>query len=252
MELDVRKIAYRLVSHRFPEARAAWLGGSAADGTGTVTSDLDITVLLAGAPAPYRESVFYGGWPVELFVQTEESIHWFCATERRSGKPTTRRLIGAATILVDRDGSAARLQDACLTELEAGPDPLPEERLADMRYRVGTLLDDLSGGGPESEQLLVATELWRATLELLLAGHGRWLGAGKWLHREAVTYDQQAGTDYAETLARAVRTVAEGAVEPLIAVVSEVLELVGGPLFDGYRVEGPGPARTSASSASAE
>jgi hypothetical protein len=251
VELDVRKIAHRLVSHRFPEARAAWLGGSAADGTGTVTSDLDITVLLAGAPAPYRESVFYGGWPVELFVQTEESIRWFCAGERREGRPTTLRLIGAATILVDRDGSGTRLQDACLTELEAGPDPVDQVRLDDLRYRVGDLLDDLSGGGPEHEQLMVAADLWRLTLELLLAGSGRWLGGGKWLHREAQAHDQAAGTEYAETLGRAVRAVAEGSREPMIGVVSEVLELFGGPLFDGYRVEGPAPARRSASSASA-
>ncbi|MCX4097584.1 nucleotidyltransferase domain-containing protein [Nocardia sp. alder85J] len=252
MELDVRKIAYRLVSHRFPEARAAWLGGSAAAGTGTVTSDLDITVLLAGTPAPYRESLSYGGWPVELFVQTEESIRWFCADERRRGKPTTLRLIGDTTILVDRDGSGARLQAACVAAIGAGPDPVSAEELDEMRYRVTDLLDDLIGGAPEHEDLLIAAELWRGTAELLLAGNGHWRGGGKWLHREAVAHDLAAGTDYAETLARATRSVAQGSAEPMVAVVSEVLELFGGPLFDGYRIEGPEPVRRSASSASAE
>ncbi|WP_280273190.1 nucleotidyltransferase domain-containing protein [Nocardia wallacei] len=56
MKPDDFELAEQLVRERFPEARAAWLGGSMADGTATATSDLDITVLLAGPPAPYRES----------------------------------------------------------------------------------------------------------------------------------------------------------------------------------------------------
>jgi predicted nucleotidyltransferase len=54
------QVASELVAQRFPDARAAWLGGSVAPGTATSTSDLDITVLLAGPPAPMRESLFAG------------------------------------------------------------------------------------------------------------------------------------------------------------------------------------------------
>nr|WP_246462109.1 nucleotidyltransferase domain-containing protein [Nocardia transvalensis] len=78
------EVAEELVRDRFPDARAAWLGGSTATGTATATSDLDITVLLAGPPAPYRESLLYRDRPVELFVQTEASLEWFC------GPPATR------------------------------------------------------------------------------------------------------------------------------------------------------------------
>lgn len=48
--------ARRCVVAWFPEARAAWLGGSVVRGGATSTSDLDITVLLAGPPAPFREN----------------------------------------------------------------------------------------------------------------------------------------------------------------------------------------------------
>jgi predicted nucleotidyltransferase len=64
-------VAECLVMQRFPEARAAWLGGSVAAGEQTSTSDLDITVLLGGPPAPFRSSEVVDGWPVEFFVQTE-------------------------------------------------------------------------------------------------------------------------------------------------------------------------------------
>ncbi len=82
MRIDPSDIARRLVLDRFPQARAAWLGGSTALGTTTPTSDLDITVLLPAPPAPYRESLLHNGRPVELFVQTEESIAYFRAAER--------------------------------------------------------------------------------------------------------------------------------------------------------------------------
>ncbi|MFC0627973.1 nucleotidyltransferase domain-containing protein [Kribbella deserti] len=72
--MEALEVAARLVGERFPGALAAWLGGSVARGTATRTSDLEITVLLAGPPAPYRESLEYGGWPVELFVHTEASL----------------------------------------------------------------------------------------------------------------------------------------------------------------------------------
>lgn len=65
-------MARRLVTERFPDARAAWLGGSVARGQATLTSDLDVTVLLGRPPAPYRESLTYAGWPVEIFAHTEE------------------------------------------------------------------------------------------------------------------------------------------------------------------------------------
>ena len=91
--------ARRLVTDRYPQARAAWLSGSVAAGTETETSDLDITVLLSGPPAPFRHSETIDGWPVEWFVQTEESLLRFCDDDRtRRRRPTTMRLVGSAMV----------------------------------------------------------------------------------------------------------------------------------------------------------
>ncbi len=75
-------VATRLVRQRFPDARAAWLGGSVAACESTSTSDLDVTVLLDGPPAPFRSSHVVDGWPVEFFVQTEQSLRRFCEFDR--------------------------------------------------------------------------------------------------------------------------------------------------------------------------
>ncbi|WP_327118835.1 nucleotidyltransferase domain-containing protein [Nocardia sp. NBC_01730] len=103
--------------------RAAWLGGSTAFGIATATSDLDITVLLAGPPAPYRESLHHERRPVDLFVQTETSMEHFCAEERDARRPIALRLIGQAHIL----STPAVAANACGTGAR-GSSPLDRSR----------------------------------------------------------------------------------------------------------------------------
>jgi predicted nucleotidyltransferase len=142
------EVARRLVAERFPQARAAWLGGSVARGAATSTSDLDITVLLSGPPAPMRESLRYADWPVELFVHTETSLAHYCRKDRDRRQPSMMRLVGESIILVDATevgGLAHRLQAECVAQVEAGPDALSEDELAMLKYRVSDLLEDLIG-----------------------------------------------------------------------------------------------------------
>jgi hypothetical protein len=239
MTTDSLDIARQLVLDRFPRARAAWLGGSVALGTPTATSDLDITVMLAGPPAPYRESLHHASWPVELFVQTEESIAHFCAVERAERRPTTLRLIGRSHILVDADGSGRELRDRCARLLSAGPEPLTSKELRAPQYEITDLLDDLAGSPDENERLIIATTLWRATARLLLTGNGRWSGGGKWLHRELAALDQVGGTAFAGALADGVRAVARGDIGPMMLAVTEILDPFGGRMFEGFHADGP-------------
>ena len=48
-----------IVADDVPVGRGGLAGGSVVRGDATATSDLDITVLLAGEPAPYRHSLRY-------------------------------------------------------------------------------------------------------------------------------------------------------------------------------------------------
>lgn len=239
MSIDGFDIARSLVCERFPSARAAWLGGSTVLGIATSTSDLDISVLLDGPPAPYRESLRYQGWPVELFVHTEESMQHFLEKDGKARRPATLRLIGSSLILLDTDGSGEYLQGGCAVQLAAGPDPLTADELRSARYGITDRLDDLMGCADNDERLLIATDLWRATADLLLTGHGHWTGTGKWLQRELTAFDHQAGTEYAKVLAHAVRSVARGDMEPIIETVTQVLNIFGGRLFDGFTTQGP-------------
>jgi hypothetical protein len=231
-------VARKLVEERYPEARAAWLGGSVARGTATPTSDLDITVLLPGPPAPLRESLRYADWPVELFVHTEDSLAHYCEKDRQRRQPTMMRLVGETIVLIDTDGSGARLQESGRAQVLAGPPPLSASDLAMLRYKISDLLEDLIGADSNDVRTAVAAVLWQDATTLLLAGAGHWTGHGKGLLRELSAYDATHNTDNATSLPAAVRAAGDGRPEAMITGVDSILEPYGGRLFAGFKLSG--------------
>jgi predicted nucleotidyltransferase len=232
------EVARRLVKERYPDARAAWLGGSVARGTATATSDLDITVLLTGPPAPLRESLQYADWPVELFVHTEDSLAHYSEKDRQRRQPSMMRLVGETIVLLDTDGSGARLQAAGKAQILAGPPQLSPQAVAMLRYKISDLLEDLIGADSNDVRTAVASVLWQEAANLLLTGAHHWTGTGKGLLRELETYDATHNTHYATALPAAVRAAADGAPEAMTTTVDEILQPYGGRLFAGFQLSG--------------
>jgi hypothetical protein len=225
--------ARRLVLDRFPLARQAWLSGSVVLGGATETSDLDITVLLDEAEV-HRESLVFEGWPVELFVHTESSIRHFVAKDVARRRPTMARLVSTGVPLLDGDGGS-RLREECLATVAAGPGALAAADLDLARYVLTDQLDDLAGGASRGVLDAIAIDVWRSTAELLLASSERWSGSGKWLIREVEALDDANGTGFARQLHAGLHAAMTGSPTLLVDVADEVLDLVGGRLWDGFQ-----------------
>jgi hypothetical protein len=238
MRGDAVATARGLVARRFPDARAAWLGGSVVQGRATPTSDLDITVVLPELAGTWRESLVEQGWPVELFVHTLESVRHYVTKDVARRRPTMARLVSEGRLLVDHDGVGEALARECAAVVAAGPPLLSPEDLELRRYGLTDLLDDLAGHPPPAELAAVATALWQESAELLLAAHRRWGGSGKWLVRELESYDAAQGSTYASRLTDGLREALAGRPEPLTTVVDDALATVGGRLWAGFRAEG--------------
>jgi hypothetical protein len=239
---DAAGIARRLVGEQFPDARAAWLGGSVVRGDATETSDLDITVVLPGPPAPFRDSIRYAGWPVELFVHTEDSLTLYRQKDRDRRQPTIMRLVGESIILVDTDGIGVSLQHDCVAEIAAGPVPLSGEALASARYGVTDLITDLEGSTDDAERAAISTILWQDAARLLLAATGSWTAFGKGLVRELRRFDAARSTTYTADLMEGMRNSIAGDPQHLITLCDGILEQFGGRLFEGHRLGGETPS----------
>jgi hypothetical protein len=231
MDPAVTDMARQLVLELYPDARAAWLGGSVVRGDAGPTSDLDITVLLDGPPAPRRKSLEYAGWPVELFVHTEKSLRYFADKDQQRRQPSLARLIGESVVLIDTDGSGVRLQQDCLAEIAAGPRPLTTAELDQERYGITDLIDDLVDASGDV-RLAIASVLWQQAARLLLTGAGHWSGTGKGLLREVRAYDDAHGTHHASALLHGVRADDDSLVEE----VDRILRPYGGRLFAGFEL----------------
>ncbi|MFI7504700.1 nucleotidyltransferase domain-containing protein [Streptomyces sp. NPDC049687] len=235
--MDPVEIARELVLDRFPEARSAFLAGSVLTDRRTPTSDLDIVVLLTGAPAPYRESLVHQGWPVELFVQTDADWHAFANRETAARRSPLLTMCAEGVLLVDADRLGAALQAEARERIAAGPPPASDAELEDRRYGLTDALDDLRGCSDSLERVhLVALLLLRASELALLAG-GHWLGGGKWLSRRLAAADPGLHSRLTEGAAAAMSD-AGGGPDRFADAVKEVLDLVGGPLWAGYSRNG--------------
>ncbi|MFK0044834.1 nucleotidyltransferase domain-containing protein [Streptomyces sp. NPDC090741] len=229
--MDPVVVARIVVEERHPAARAAFLGGSVVTERRTSMSDLDIVVLLHGAPAPYRESFQHGDWPVEMFVHTEKTWHEFVEREMRKRRSPLLWMCADGVLLFDEDGLGERLAAEAKQMVAVGLPAVPVEEIEDYRYAMSDLLDDLAGSVDGGERLFIVTELARRTGELALALDGAWSGGGKWLARRLET----AVPGLSARLHSAVRAALDGHSEALIGVVDEVLVQAGGRLWAGYR-----------------
>ncbi|MFC9925646.1 nucleotidyltransferase domain-containing protein [Streptomyces sp. NPDC127190] len=232
--MDHVTIARDLVRDRFPDARAAFLAGSVLTERRTPTSDLDIVVLLAGPPAPFRESLVHRGWPVELFVQTETDWRAFAERETAGRSSPLLHMCAHGMLLADADGLGAALRTEARERLAAGPPPVPPAELADRRYALTDTLDDLRGCTDPLERTYLVADLLRRASELVLLAGGHWLGGGKWLSRRLAMADPGLHGRLTAGAAAAVAGTAEGA-DAFAAAVREALDLAGGPLWAGYR-----------------
>jgi ADP-ribose pyrophosphatase YjhB (NUDIX family) len=242
---DPHVVALHLVGEQFPHALVAILAGSAGAGRTTDTSDLDLVVVLGGPPAPYRETLRFGGWLVEVFVHTTESLEHFYELERAQGRCTLAHMVATGDVITDT-GIGAVLRPAAQGVLDAGPQPLSEVELDRRRYMLTADVDDLADAIDADERDTIASHVAAQAADLYLRANRQWSGYGKWGHRQLMITSPGLATRLAAGR-RAVST--DGDVSQLVAAVEEVLGGVGGPLDVGYRVpsdnateDGGGPA----------
>ena len=223
--------ARALIAERFPQARWAVLAGSVITAARTAGSDLDIIILLPiGDPqAPYRESCRFRDWPVELFVHDEQSLAHYRAKELALRKPHLHRMVADGVALV---GDPSPQQADCRRILSRGPSPLTPDEREYARYGLTDLLDDLVHADDPGERTVIAATLWTSVARAVLDFAGHWSGNGKWLLRELRALDQALADRW---------LAAHGESAAVEAVAREVLDAMGGPLFDGFHAAGERP-----------
>lgn len=212
----------------YPRAVAAFLGGSAATGDATESSDLDILVLLPNewSSTSFVETSRHAGQLVEAFVYGNAALQHWLEKGRAEAHPVLDRIIGQGISLVPGE-AAERLASASQETLKAGPDPVDSAQLKLRRYSLSALVDDLEDAADQGIRAVVMASAWREAAELALVSKNCWIGHGKWLVRELRAHQDPfrlaAWVDSGGTDSRA-----------LVESCRAVLDSVGGYLQEGF------------------
>ncbi|WP_430784803.1 hypothetical protein [Actinoplanes sp. G11-F43] len=138
MPADPVEVAARLVRDRFPDAHAAFLGGSAPTARRTRWSDLDVVVVLDGPPAPFRETTRHDGQLVEWFVHTPDSLrHYWRQDAGRRRTPLLRMVAEGIPLIPARPGEISTRNPAHPGEAPAQAPTRPGEAPARHSGHVG-------------------------------------------------------------------------------------------------------------------
>lgn len=232
MDADPIEQARRIARGRFPDALAVILAGSSAVGRATATSDLDIAVLIEDGGETCRETLRVEGRVVELFIHTRAGLAELFAADVATRRAVLQAMYATGVVLVDRDGEAGRARALAEADLRLGPPALGPDAVETKRYGLTDALDDLGDANDPVERAAVAGVVLTGAAELLFDHHRAWSGGGKWLPRRLREADPRLGE---ALLGGHLRVGATGDPAALARAASEVLDLVGGPLREGYR-----------------
>ena len=232
--LDPPDAARALVREKVPTARGAILAGSVVTGGATDASDLDIVVIADDPDAPYRRSIHFEGWPAELFVHTEETIHGFWERKDERFRPGLALMCARGMIVLDTDRSAGRIQAEAGKVLAAGPPALDGSERDRIRYGLTDSLDDFLADPGTSELPFIVASLTKGLCEVAMENRRAFRGSGKWMLRMA----NEADPVFATELSAALDAVGDGNRERLAALARAELDAAGGPLFEGYWADG--------------
>lgn len=227
---DLPARAAAMAAARHPHALAAFLGGSAATGRATASSDLDIAVLAPVGQPTLRETTRADGRVVEWFVHTPETVDKFLSGADR--RAVMAHVYGEGIILFDRTGDGAELAERARTILAAGPIPRDAAEREALCYTVTDALDDLVDAREPSEQQAIASVLLDAVSDLLCELRGGWIGRGKWQPRRLLAADPVLAARLLDARLLLART---GDAAELCDAVHTVLTEAGGPVREGFR-----------------
>lgn len=234
---ELKKLVTRLHREKYPDADVIFLAGSVVRGEGTKTSDLDIVVLYESLQNAYRDSYFYGGWPVEAFVHDPQTFRYFIQkVDAPTGVPSLAAMVSEGIELPSATALSHRIKDMANDFLQVGPALWTAQEIDSSRYLISDLIEDLREPRSQGEMYAVAIQLYSAISNHYFRSRGLWSAKGKTIPRRLRRID----ATFAGKFESAFESVfSQSKTEDLIALADDLMSVHGGFLFEGHRLEAP-------------
>jgi hypothetical protein len=223
----------QILARKFPKAALIFVAGSVIRGEGTASSDLDLVVVFPKLKNAFRESFYFGGWPIEAFVHDLETLkHNFGKFSRTSGFPSLPQMVSEGSIVPGPSPLSRRLKAQADRTLKAGPLRLSKAELKLRRYFISDLMEDLRAPRNENELRATGVRLYESLADYYFRTNGLWSGKGKGISRAFVRSSPKIGGKF-ERAFESLFKHSEAAL--VLNLATEILKKEGGPLFGGYK-----------------
>lgn len=227
------KITNEILRAKYPTAEFAFLAGSIVRGEGTAFSDLDIVVIYRDLPNAFRESFYFGGFPVETFVHTPETLNYFMHDDWASGFPIMPNMICEGIVVPAAGELSEKLKKLAENYLAKTP-PLTNEQLDALRYQITNLIDDVRAPGAKEYLTATGAELYEVLADFYFRAGNFQSAKNKSIPRRLEIINPILRGKFCDAFEE---LFAAGKTEKVVRLAEELLALHGGFLFDGYRLD---------------
>ena len=215
--------ARAFAAERYPAASLVFLGGSWASGSDHPDSDLDVVIVDDTAEGVSFEGTTFQGFVVEACVLPSAlAAPFFSGSAEHRSAPVPPQ-VSDGLLVVGNEDSASVIRRSANDAIAAGPKPLSEEEIAELRYELSLLLVDLQHAGPEVLTGVAAfthVALSKALIDLSRA----WRADRKSLRKAVAALDP----NFANELDAALIEACAGHRGPIVALCERILGYVGG------------------------
>ena len=230
-------VTKELLETRYKGADAIFVAGSVVRGEATTYSDLDLVVIYPKIPVAFRESFSHLDWPVEAFIHDPYTLEFFFRhIDHQIGRATLAEMVLEGHVVPGGTELTERLKQLASATLQAGPPALPSEEIADRRYQISELIDDIREPKTRGELIASATVIFNDLADYYVRMRRGWTGSGKGVLKRMKRIDPAFARRFSEAFEDLFATGQTGRV---IDLAAEVLAPEGGFLFEGYRREVP-------------
>jgi Nucleotidyltransferase domain len=236
-KLEPMTAAKAAVKRNFSEAKIVFLAGSSIRADATETSDLDLVVIFDHLDHAYRMSFTHGGWPVEAFVHDPQTLAYFLEEiDSKNGFPALPAMVVESSEVTEPSALSREIRSQAQAVLDRGPPDLTVEEIENRRYMITDVIEDLRDPATLEELVSAGARFYPALADFYCRVRGEWSAQGKQIPRNLRRIDPIFAERYAQVFdALFVDRDAKG----IIRLSEELLEPVGGTLFDGFRRDAP-------------
>jgi len=229
--MKIPKEVKTFTKNHYSSTEIMLLAGSFVRGEATKTSDFDIVIIDQKISNSYRETYCLNKKIYEVFIHSYDScLQWFEKDLVRR-KPSLQNMVKEGILISGNDKLLAELKSIATKQIEKGPEPFSKNELADLRYFITDLLDDLIGSESHDEWIFIVNELISPVLKLDIVMKGHWLANGKRIPR----YYKDINSVMYNNLLDALNCLyLEKNKTEFIKWVYDILNQYGGRLDDGY------------------